>query len=206
VIAGVTCPNHESDWEGVTVIVDRTDVPRVVAVQYAQHASTVRYDWQLLRRRWDGHRQLEGLVGDLPDWSTRPLVFVAAGTHAAYPTPCGGPCRQVATASLGEDRHRGEFGWIGNYTATCGRSSCLQLLPTREHGAQPALWNDYDGPWGDRHCVFTYYCDSATPPKSPGHQGRYRHPTEYDGYVGSDWRFHEGAEPAAALGAPAGGA
>src|SRR5262249_28280148 len=48
VISGVTCPSHQSDWEGVTVVVDRTGKPRLLAVQYAQHSDVVRYPWSLL--------------------------------------------------------------------------------------------------------------------------------------------------------------
>ena len=65
------------------------------------------------------------------------------------------------------------------------------MLPTLDGGRLPALWNGYDGPWGELHCFLTYYCDSGAPPKSPGNQGRYKHPTRFDGYAGTDWRFHD---------------
>ena len=196
VIAEVTCPNHQSDWEGMTVVVDRTDEPEIVAVQYAQHASVVYYSWQLLRNKWDGNSNIEDRVEKVKGWQTRPLAFSAEGTHATYPTPCS-HCKQVIDGDLGEDPHRGNIRWVGDNTATCGNSPCLQLLPTRLHGTQPALWDDFEGSWGDRHCVFTYYCDSGTPPKSPGHQGRYEDPADYDGFVGRDWEYHRGAVPSA---------
>jgi hypothetical protein len=194
VITGLTCENHESDWEGMTVIVDRTGrKPFVTAVQYAEHSSVVRFGWQLLTKRWERNPELAQLSGAGAGAPSRPLAFVAKGTHATYPLPCDEACHQVAAPDLGDGIHRGNLPWSGNDSGACGRSSCLQLLPTREAGRQPALWNGFTGGWGAVHCFLNYYCDSGTPPKSPGQQGRYRHPTQYDGIVGSDWQFHRQA-------------
>lgn len=191
VIAGVTCHTHESDWEGITVVVDRTGkVPQPVAVQYAQHSSVVRYSWSLLREKWDGNREVEGRIAGVGDASLRPLAFVAVGSHASYPLPCN-RCRQFPDPTIPEEPHLGDLPWSGNDTNACGKSSCLQTLPTHEGGREPALWNGYDGSWGELHCFLTYYCDSGTPPKSPGNQRRYEHPTWFDGYAGTDWRFHD---------------
>ena len=178
VIPGVTCQGHQSDWEGLTVVVDRTEaVPKVVAVQYAQHDSVVRYGWRQLRDRWRQSDMPKSLAA-VADVASRPLAFVAKGTHASYPEPCRG-CGQVAH-DFGESSHLGEFGWIGNDTNACGRSSCLQMLPTRAGGCKPALWNAYSGQWGERHCELTFYCDSGSPPTAPGKQARYRNPVDYD--------------------------
>jgi len=188
VIAGVTCQNHQSDWEGLTVIVDRTGPrPFVTAVQYAQHDSVVRYGWNLLRQRWDNPK-----LSPFVEAPGRPLAFVAKGTHATYPIPCG-RCHQVAKPSIGEGPHRGGLPWIGNETGACGEDACLQALPTREAGRQPALWNAFTGAWGDVHCFLSYYCDSGLPPNAPGQQERYRHPTRYDGIVDRGWTFHRQA-------------
>lgn len=187
VIAGVTCHSHQSDWEGMTVVVDRTGPnPFVTAVHYAQHNSVVRYGWQLLRGRWEGNAQVAPLVSEA---SGRPLAFIAKGSHATYPIPCDGPCHGVA-GSIDETRHRGNLAWIGNDTGACGRFSCLLTLPTHEGGQRPALWNAFAGAWGEAHCFFAYYCDSGKPPESPAQQKRYEHPARYDGFVDRDWRFH----------------
>jgi hypothetical protein len=189
VIPGVTCFNHQSDWEGVTVVVDRTArrgrvEPRLVSVHYAQHESVVRYDWDQLRRHWDGDNGIPDRVNGIPGIEERPLVFVARGTHASYASRCPGietKCRQVAH-DREEGRHDGKLSWGGNYTALCGEgSSCLQLLPTHKAGAQPALWNAFDGPWGERRCVLEIYCNSGDPPHGPGEQGRYRRPALANG-------------------------
>jgi hypothetical protein len=192
VIAGVTCHTHESDWEGVTVVVDRTEkVPRPVAVHYAQHSSVVRYSWSLLREKWKGNGEAKRRIKELGDASQRPLVFVAVGSHASYPLPCADGCDQFPHPDRGEEPHFGDLPWSGNETNACGKQSCLQMIPTHESGLRPALWNGYDGAWGEPHCFLTYYCDSGIPPKSPGQQRRYQHPTWFDGYTGTDWRFHD---------------
>ncbi len=181
VIAGVTCQNHQSDWEGITVVVDRTGPePRPIAVQYAQHSSVIRYDWGALRRYWDRDERSRQLTEKVPGAGTRPLAYVAMGTHSSYPFHCGG-CNQVAHAERGEGPHRGGTGWVGNTSGACGEVSCLQLLPTHSRGRKPALWSAYDGPWGERHCDLTYYCDSGNPPSAPGQQPRYQHPAQFDG-------------------------
>jgi hypothetical protein len=178
VIPGVTCHDHESDWEGLTVVVDRTgDEPNVIAVQYAEHDHVYRYDWKTLRQRWK--RDQGEFLGRVTDAPSRPLAFIARGTHATYPTPCQN-CRQAAKGaitSLGENPHDGELEWAPNNTSACGRESCLQELPTRDRGRAPALWSAFTGPWGARHCVLKYYCDSASPPAAPGQQHRYQDPT-----------------------------
>jgi hypothetical protein len=191
VIAGITCQDHESDWEGVTVVVDRSGgKPEPAAVQYAQHSHVVRYSWHLLQEKWGRlEERREDLRGG--ESSLRPLVFVAVGTHASYPVPCPSGCRQFPDPGLPEEPHLGNLPWRGNDTSACGKSSCLQELPTHDGGREPALWNGYDGAWGELQCFLTYYCDSGTPPQSPGHQRRYEHPTWFDGYAGTDWRFHE---------------
>jgi len=191
VIAGITCQSHESDWEGITVVVDRTEsVPEIASVQYAQHNKVISYDWGLLRKRWESEPKVAKLVAGVSDASTRPLAFVARGTHATYPTPCGN-CYQVASTEVGEEPHRGNLAWVGDNTSACGRSSCLQMLPTHRRGTEPALWSAYDGTWGQHHCFLTYYCDSGTPPTAPGQQKRYLNPVHYSGVVGPGWNYRE---------------
>lgn len=181
VIAGVTCPNHQSDWEGMTVVVDRSETePQPIAVQYAQHDSVIRYGWSELRSYWNQDQRSSELTERIAGASSRPLAYIANGTHATYPFHCGG-CNQVAHSERSEGSHRGGISWIGNETGACGEAGCLQMLPTRQAGGEPALWNAYDGPWGERHCQLTYYCDSGSPPGAPGEQDRYKHPAHHDG-------------------------
>ena len=179
VIPGITCQSHESDWEGLTVVLDRTEAkPRILAVHYAQHDSVVRYSWQRLRERWRAS-DVTRVLPPVADLAGRPLAFVARGTHASYPEPCPSGCKQVATG-FGEGLRRGDLGWAGNDTGECDRLICVQSLPTTDSGEKAALWNAYTGQWGERHCRFTFYCDSGSPPTAPGNQGRYEDPTQYD--------------------------
>jgi hypothetical protein len=181
VILGVTCFDHESDWEGVTVVLKRSgDAWEPLAVQYAQHASVVRYDHGELRRYWDSDSRLTQQLGRLPSGADRPVVFVASGTHASYADRCRDACRQVAT-DLEEGDHAGAILWVGADDEVCLAVRCLELLPTTTGGRGPASWNAFAGPWGRRHCLLKYYCDSGTPPAAPGQQERYEHPTRFDG-------------------------
>lgn len=181
VIPGVTCHNHESDWEGVTVVLNRSKTPPAIQeVHYAQHSHVVRFKWEDLAAHWKGKRYAKFLEAT-ENGSQRPLAFAAAGTHATYPFDCRDDCKQFADAGLGEDRHDGGLPWLGNYTNTCGSASCLQRIPTRVRGIEPALWNAFTGPWGSRNCAFGYYCDLGTAPSAPGMQPRYERPQACDG-------------------------
>ncbi|MGN6557893.1 MAG: hypothetical protein ACTHLH_07750 [Solirubrobacterales bacterium] len=190
VIAGVTCDNHQSDWEGMTVVLAmRGGEARPVAVQYAQHDGVVRYSWPMLQRLWARSRAVRKRIAGIDDAESRPLAFSARGTHATYPRPCA-DCGQVKNWALGEEPHRGNLPWAGDYSGACGHLSCLQLLPTRHQGSEPASWNAYENPWGELDCFLVYYCDSGTPPRSPGQQGRYQHPAHHNGEVGADGVYH----------------
>ena len=81
-IGGVTCFDHQSDWEGVTVVLRARDPP-AVAVNYAQHDGSVRYTWPALQRLWEltGARRFAP-AGDL---DARPLVFSARGHARVLP-------------------------------------------------------------------------------------------------------------------------
>ncbi len=182
VIARVTCHSHVSDWEGLTVVIDRTEAePSVVAVNYGQHDSVVRYGWKNLRAIWDRHRaSFEDLGAD--DRRNRPLAYVAKGSHATYPLPClAKSCAQVAGGPQ-DSRHDGRLAWLGNYNSnTCETAGCVRELPTAERGQKAALWSAFEGLWGSDHCALTYYCDASRPPPAPGRQGRYRSPSDCDG-------------------------
>jgi lysophospholipase L1-like esterase len=193
VIAGVTCHDHQSDWEGVTVTLDGdapADAPPL-AISYAQHDGVVRYTWraaQELWRRSESRRLAAGL-----DTSMRPLVFVARGTHAAYPVSCherkctvGGAPGIRAPKPLPENRHDGGRAWPGNDEAAC-KAICLEALPTHNGGRDAARWNAFGGVWGSQSCVLGIACTSSKAPPSPAGQSRYQQPWcraggfDYDG-------------------------
>ncbi len=140
---------HESDWEGVTAIVNRA-ATRVLAVHYAAHADVWRYD--------PGVPQLV---------ENRVKVFLANGSHAAYPQRCTRLCRQ-SNPTLPEARYGGQVSWSGNSAAGC-RRRCVRLLPTDASGA-PAAWNAWDGRWG------APTAPAFAPPRTPAFQRRYADP------------------------------
>lgn len=162
--AGV-CDEHEGDWEGVTVVTPPGDPNQVAYVVYAAHKGAFRYAASSLR-----------MMG--PD-KTRPVVYVADGSHAAYPIACRHePCFEpIGLAAAGlvdvpEGRFDGGASWPRNPDDKCdlsGRGSCLLSLSD-----QP--WTNWPGQWGDG-------CESAcggagevNSPQSPGVQARYQTP------------------------------
>lgn len=170
-LAGVpdrACFDHASDWEGITVVArpdERGDVSPT-AVIYEQHGKMVRRSWDSLGEVWGGR------LGD-----ERPLVFVAAGSHASYPEACSAQvCFQ---APLHPNRPEGPYGgeepWQNNGDEVC-QWTCLQRLPvTAEREA--ALWNAFPGVWGRRVCIWwDAVCTQTTAPRSPGFTDRFLRP------------------------------
>lgn len=141
---------HEGDWEGVTVIVDRAG-RRVLEVHYAAHADVWRYD------------------PGVPLFAGRHVVaYVAQGGHPAYPRRCLGGCRQT-DATLPEAPFDGRAPWVGNTARGC-QDRCVRLFPTGRNGITPASWNAWDGRWG------ATYAPAFLPPLTPSFQARFRHP------------------------------
>lgn len=142
---------HEGDWEGVTVIADRTGT-RVQAVHFAAHSDVWRYP--------DGVARLDG--------GRHVRVYLARGDHAAYPRPCGTTvCRQTQSG-LPEGRFNGRRAWVANDPAACARR-CVRLLPQAADGA-PASWDAWDGRWG------VPISPLFAPPRTPSFQPRYQQP------------------------------
>jgi hypothetical protein len=163
--AEATCFDHEGDWEGVTVTLrtrSSEDVPdryaperwRLESVSYASHAFITRWASESIE-----------LVGD---GSTHPVVYVAQGSHAAYPTRCAEDCTQkLAGSGLPEGDFDGRQDWSENATACC-----VPLPVTPEH--EGALWNAFPGRWGKAVCTaFIKVCSASDGPRSPSRQRRF---------------------------------
>jgi hypothetical protein len=142
---------HEGDWEGVTVVVDRAGA-KVQAVHFAAHLEAWRYPDAITRL--DDKRHVR--------------VYLARGSHAAYPRSCRlTTCRQTQSG-LPEGRFNGRRRWVANDPAVCARR-CVRLLPQAGDGA-PASWDAWDGQWGvPGSSLFAS-------PRTPSFQPRYRHP------------------------------
>jgi lysophospholipase L1-like esterase len=217
-IAGTTCFDHQSDWEGVTVVLDGEDPSGPpIAVHYAQHDHVSRYSWAALQEIWEGG--IEARFGAGIDTSKRPLVFVASGRHASYPVDCrrrGGEetCSTYnvrGRRNSGRIRDRGFDGakpWSGNANACL--PECLTPLPTRRGGQERASWHAFAGRWGTADCVLGVICSESHPPSGPGEQDRYTEPWCADQsfeFAAGEWTFErelpcETYEPAASELAP----
>jgi hypothetical protein len=188
VIAEITCFDHQSDWEGVTVVVDHAQRP--VAVHYAAHNHVIDVPWTALQaavRRQRLDRYAEG-----QDVSGRPLVFVARGTHAAYPLPCRSATCDGDTA-FEDNRHDGTRPVPEQ---TCSAAACVNGFPRTAGDTADASWNAFDGRWGTAVCLAGIYCARANAPQSPARQGRYKRPWCYDFAVGTDLRHPRAVKPA----------
>jgi hypothetical protein len=159
----------------------------------------VRYDYQQLvtdwkaqptrNRAWQSRRFIQNLAR-IDDLERRPMAFVARGSHAAYRHVCPSNCHQLAKG-LTQNPHDGLRSWPANDTAHCIASACLQLIPTRHGGRDAALWNAYDGVWGERHCILRgAYCSAEISPAAPATQDRYKYPLRISGYGDAKLKFH----------------
>ena len=156
------CTDHEGDWEGMTVVVraDRSD--QFEYAGYAAHEGFFRY----------GGAEVEKVDG-------RPVVYIANGSHAAYPKPCRRRCRQPIKRvgiRLPDERADGRADWGRNRPEACGLGpqACLQPLPAV--GFDPrGSWNAWAGLWG-ADCSSRCGTKGPQSPESPGRQDRFDAP------------------------------
>ncbi|HET6449052.1 MAG TPA: hypothetical protein VFG31_08080 [Conexibacter sp.] len=159
--ASGTCDEHEGDWEGVTVVTPPDDDQHVDYVVYAAHKGTFRYAASGLELR-DG---------------TRPVVYVAQGSHASYPAQCRAHCHQPSglavdgLVTLPEGNTDGQRPWARDDDACAANApgSCLESL-----ALQP--WTLWPGQWGAGCGDACGGNPGASSPRSPGLQSRYQAP------------------------------
>ncbi|MGC1798795.1 MAG: hypothetical protein WA701_00270 [Solirubrobacterales bacterium] len=187
VIPEITCFDHQSDWEGATVVLDEQQQP--VAVHYAAHDHVINVPWTVLQNAAGGGALRPIARGR--EVANHPLVFVARGTHAAYPLPCfSSTC---SGASVFEDnRHDGDHAWP---ETICSSPGCVSPFPRTASGLHDASWNIFDGHWGSAVCISGIYCARSAAPKAPGQQGRYEHPWCFDYAVGADLAHPHAVKP-----------
>jgi hypothetical protein len=158
------CDEHEGDWEGVTLVTQPEDRHSLDYVVYAAHKGTFRYP-----------------AARLEHHGLRPVVYVANGSHAAYPRSCESTvaCSQPnvfgGVVHLPETTIDGRRSWARN-DKECepgGRKSCLLPLPSAEPGQ--SVWTAWAGLWGET-CGSRCHEDHPQSPASPGLQNRFQHP------------------------------
>lgn len=154
-------PDHEGDWEGVTVALTRDALPAIDHVAFSAHGRSYRYP--------AGVATFEG---------EHVRVYLARGSHAAYPRPCASGCRQTGGRRLPEREFPGGVPWPANADGEC-LAACV--LPLPEHDRDPAVhraenaasWAGWNGRWGIPRAV---HRGMSSGPRSPGRQERYRAP------------------------------
>jgi hypothetical protein len=181
VIPEITCFDHQSDWEGVTVVVDGHGTPQ--RVHYAAHNFVVDYPWAQLQRAFAAlpRRFTAGR-----DVTSHPLVFIARGTHAAYPYPCASATCD-GNSVFEDNRHDGGRPW------TC-QAGCVTAFP-RTPAGRAAAWNGFDGRWGSAICVAHFYCARSEAPRSPGRQHRFQKPWCFNYEAGPNLRRPRPVQP-----------
>jgi hypothetical protein len=172
--AALTCFDHQSDWEGVTVILDGNGQSVNRWPSTAEHDGTIRYSKggpaTAVSRRVQGRRTSER---DPPARVLRPrhapLTRWRATSTRALARGAGirdrrrsGTSRTAAASMVREHRWR-------------LRRRCVVALPPRRGAPSPRA-GTRGGEWGTARCVWGSFCSSADPPHSPGKQGRYQHP------------------------------
>jgi hypothetical protein len=147
------CPEHEGDWEGVTVVT-REGGDDLEYVDYAQHDGVYRR-----------------LVRDPETVDGRPIVYVARDSHAGYPLDCKRSCRGFVLSAL--EGPTGRIEWARNDDSACGGADpCLRPFPA-------GGWRAFDGLWGSRGCASRRSCTFARAPQSPWNQVRSKFPWCY---------------------------
>jgi hypothetical protein len=153
--------DHQSDWEGVVVAVDpRGTSPSFQWVGFAAHEGVWRYLRPALRCDGRSNTGSCGAAGGVV--RDRVNVYVANGTHAAYPYPCTSKsalplCHQNARKfgfALPETGFDGRRPWGAN-----DEVDALLKFP------EDAPWLTWAGRWDVGQAV-----------RSPGRQGRYEAP------------------------------
>lgn len=156
------CFDHEGDWEGVTVVVSAASTPRLEAVVFAAH------EWTLLYTA----SQIKTAEG-------RPEIYIARGSHAAYPAPCDSRCHQPLSRfgfRWPEGQHDGLRPWLRNPDDKCFTAHPCVLPLTDSGDGSASSWVKWSGKWGYVCAPADKSCRVGNGPESPGTQKRFETP------------------------------
>ena len=128
---------HEGDWEMVQLQLDGSGRPRSMA--FAQHTHGQRCGWELVERR-----------------NGRPVVYVARGSQASYPSP------GRHDAPVVPDHADGRGPEVSRPT--------LELLDNEQS------WVAWPGRWGSSKARSALESNS---PRGPAHQGKWSEPAAF---------------------------
>jgi len=148
---------HEGDWEVVSVLLDLAGKPLTVA--YSQHAKGVRRAWARAPKR-----------------GVRPLVYVALGSHANFPSSGEHPLLPPAVdqASINVMKAYG----IPVPADHTGRGRVVRPTLVRLTARTPS-WMTFAGSWGESGYLHIPGRDplvSGAGPRGPGFHPQWRRP------------------------------
>ncbi|HEX8744544.1 MAG TPA: DPP IV N-terminal domain-containing protein [Thermoleophilaceae bacterium] len=165
--------DHEGDWESVSVAGSSTTANTFDFASFSGHGRWHSY----LRDNLSCDDGPRGSCGtESAKTGRRVNVFVAAGSHANYAEPCGGPCTQTNN-SIPEMNHNGAYFWGRSYDPPA--DTLFQFPAAAQEGtawtAGPRNWTDWPGIWSGNGGV-----------ASPGNQGHFKTPWDNLCADGSD--------------------
>jgi hypothetical protein len=132
--AGVTgdfWQDHEADWEAVTVLLDASRKPLLVGT--SRHCGGARRPWSRVRKR-----------------GTRPVVYVALGSHANYFAPGAIPLDKGCWPDVALAVFKAYGVALVDQAATGKTISNAEVLPVT---ATSPSWMTFAGAWGETQYV-----------------------------------------------------
>jgi hypothetical protein len=153
---GVFWQSHEGDWEAVTVLLDKRERPALVGL--SEHCAGARRDWKRVERR-----------------GSRPVVYVALGSHANYFTPGKKPLARSCWPSEA-------LAFIDAYQVPlfdrAARGRTVVPIVSRVAAATPS-WMAFAGTWGeDQYVSLPNFAPLryGTGPRGPAYHKLWRQP------------------------------
>jgi len=127
---GLFWQSHEGDWEAVTLLLDARERPLLVGL--SEHCTGARRDWKGVQRR-----------------GSRPVVYVALGSHANYFTPGKKP---LARSCWPQDALALADAYSVPLLDSVARGRTVAPIVTRVTAAAPS-WMAFAGTWGEDQFV-----------------------------------------------------
>ncbi len=153
---GLFWQSHEGDWEAVTVLLDTRERPIVVGL--SEHCAGVRRDW-----------------ARAPHRGSRPVVYVALGSHANYFTPGKKP---LARSCWPKEALAVADAYKVPLLDSAARGRTVVPTVSRVTAAAPS-WMAFAGTWGEDQ--FVHFPDVAplrfgAGPRGPAFHELWRRP------------------------------
>ena len=123
--------DHEADWEAITVLLDAKRKPLLVGT--SRHCSGARRDWSTVTRH-----------------GTRPVVYVALGSHANYFAPGSPPLERRCWPDVALAVFKAYNVALVDRTAAGRTIAAARVVPVT---ATATSWMAFAGAWGETQYV-----------------------------------------------------